>query len=124
MKRTIKARPKVNRITVSLSTSDEELWETAVKLELGFAKIEKQDSGVLVAFDLDGQQISTHVPTLTKRAMPVDEDNMKDTVQVIGTPDGEIAIIEQDPTNSNLTVNQVDGGIHPGIVDAPVHQRD
>jgi hypothetical protein len=124
MKITIKARSQVNRIMISMSTSDEELWETAIKLEPGFAKIEKQDSGVLVAFDIDGQQMSVHAPTFTKRAMLIDEDNMKDKEVITGTPDGETAIVEQNPTNTDITVDQGGGGgLHPGIVEHIMHSE-
>lgn len=110
----------VNRITISLSATEEELWETEVKLLPSFGHIEEgKDKGVKVAFDQDGQTLSVHVPAATQRKMPVNEDNMTEKDNIKGTPDGEVAIIEQNPSNTDIMVDQTGGT--PSIVDAPTH---
>lgn len=96
----------IQKLIISLSMSKLEEWTTTVKLESGFHHIDKMDNGTEKAIDIDGAVMSVYVPEITKRKMPVTVDNMKPKDNITGTPDGELAIIDQNPTNVDINVNQ------------------
>jgi hypothetical protein len=105
----------INKITVSLAATEEELWKTSIEMELGFDHIEEVGDGSLKAVDTDGQVMSLYVPSVAEVSMPVTVDNMNTTEQLTGTPDGERAIVEQNPTNIEINVNQTGRGTIPVV---------
>jgi len=101
------------RIFISLSLTKADEWETQVELDPGFDKVETSEQGVRTAFDIDGNVLSVFVPELTRSKHPVNEDNMGPKEVITGTPDGETAIIEQNPTNTDIIIAPTDMSPNP-----------
>jgi hypothetical protein len=100
------------KIMISMNTTEEELWETQVRLDAGFDKIITEKSGSKKAFNIDDELISVWVPSITPIAKPVTEDNMDPVKRMLGTPDGEPVIEEASPTEVNI-MTPVGGEFNP-----------
>jgi hypothetical protein len=111
----------IERITISMSTTEEELWETQVKLDAGFDKILMMPNGSRKAFNIDDELISVWVPSMTPIAKPVTEDNMDPVKRMLGTPDGEPVIEEASPTEVNI-MTPVGGEFNPLIPPSTQHR--
>ncbi len=98
---------------VSLSMTAEEQWETKVRLDPGFDRIEMGDKGIRTAFDVDGDVLDTFIPDRTLRKMPINPDNMHGKEQLIGTPDGEMGITENNPNTQDIRVDPGHAGLNP-----------
>lgn len=97
----------INKLMISLSISNEELWTHAVQQEVGFDRIERRDNGMLAAIDIDGKVMSIWVPEVAEVGTPITMENL--TSPQTNTI-GDIAVIEQSPTNY---VSGLEGELNP-----------
>lgn len=84
-------------ITLSSSTNTAN-WEEKVRKLKNFDRIVLTKSGIYQALDKDDSIIDIFVPDKKQLKRYKTDKNMNEAKPLVGTPDGELAIIEQNPT--------------------------